>query len=102
MGYIIDRTGNKIQVPGGNDICSENVALISDNTILETQYIVEVYEKNDWGSPNSKFIAERIFDKKPSDEEIIFFLSSNGISRYGGYAAVHEIRTLDFKDDEEK
>ena len=102
MGYIINRDGDKIEVKNPEGCCGEIVVLISDTTILNTKWLIEIYKKDIYDkNSESEFIKEVILDDKPTDEEIIYHMVKNEVNRYSGYATVNKIRVMDFKDEEE-
>ena len=100
MGFVINKNGEKIEVPNPEGFCAETVVLINDDTILQDRYIINIY-KRDMGFKNaeSEFITDVIFNEMPTDENIIYTMVQNGVNRYSGYATVEKIKVLDFKNE---
>lgn len=98
MGYVINKHGDKIEVNNPDGDCAENVVLINDDTILLEKYLINIFKKEMWNgsSHESEFIKEILLDEKPTDEQLIFYMSQNGINRYTGFITIEKIKTLGF------
>jgi len=104
MGYVINSEGEKMEVKNPNGCCGENVVLINDTTILNEKWIIAIYKKAFYGKNSeseSDFITEIILDEEPTNEEIIFYMVTNGVNRYSGYSIVERIRVLDFEEEDD-
>lgn len=75
MGYVINKEGMKIKVDNPDGYCAENVVLINDDTVLVNKWIVNMFKKQlyEKGS-ESEFVAEILFDKEPTNDQIIYHL----------------------------
>lgn len=91
--YVVTSTGKKLTVDDSsidyeNDfICfQQNVGLYTDNTILKPIWLVQGQRTNKHGAISTnnelEFIAEKIYNHKPTTEELLWFLSANGLSRF--------------------
>lgn len=103
MAYLIDRKGNKHEV--SDEILDgygfEQTALVSEDVILQDRYLVTVYN-----NPNKldsrpdcldyENYVEKIFDSKPTEEQLIHFMITNGFMRRD-FVTVMPIKQLDFK-----
>jgi hypothetical protein len=98
MGYIINKEGQRIQVDNPDGWCAENVVIINDDTILVDKWAVDLYKRDMWAnSDESNFVKEIMFDKEPTDEQLIFHMSQNGINRASGYVSVQKVKALDYR-----
>lgn len=101
MAYIINKEGKRIDVQLEADWITENVTLVDDNARLVDRYLIEIYKKNLYEKVHeSEFITEVLLEHEPTDEEILYYMVQNGVSRYNGYATIHKIKVIEWWEED--
>ena len=104
MRFIVDKQGNKCPIDDSKSNISENriietVTLIDENVYLKDRWLVTAY-KNKYAFDSRpdeldyENYVEKIFRKEPTEEELIYFMASNGLGLYD-YVYVQKMKTLD-------
>lgn len=104
--YVVTSNGKKLLV---DDSCisedeyfpfQQTVGLYSDNTVLKEIYLVTGQRRNNFSisrkDDDLEFVAQRVYEHKPTEEEILWFMSANGLSRYD-IVTVDKAYTLDME-----
>lgn len=83
--YVVTRNGHKLVVDDsqldGDMPFQQVVGLYTDDTVLKPIWVL-VGETVDTSGHELEFKAEKIYDHEPSKEEILWFMSANGLNRY--------------------
>jgi len=106
---VICRGGKSLQVDDSkldyeNDYipCVQQVTMISDDVGLTDKWLVTGYKnKGYWVNGRSEpleYADEKVFDEKPSDDEIISFMSERGLGVHDG-CTVEQLKVFDFQRD---
>lgn len=100
MGYVIDRYGNKEKVNMDTHFSTDKVALVDEDLILRTKYLIQICKSDNMDSDRiCDLVAEKEVDKYPTDEQIIYYMMENEVNMNNGYATIAEIKVIDFKED---
>ena len=98
MGFIINRNGDKIQVNNPEGYDWEKVVILQDDTILVDRWIASLF-KREMGihSPvDEEFVCDKLFDREPTDEELIFFMAQNEVHSFSGYVMVDKVKMIGY------
>lgn len=107
--YVVTKQGKRLPVDDSsidydNDFVpfQQTVGLYDDSAMLNPVWIVSGLRNNSYHIHGAKeeleFVAEKIYEHRPSFEEVLWFMSANGLSRYD-IVEVSEGYMLDMEDD---
>lgn len=106
--YVVTSTGKKLPVDDSSIDYEDyfpfqqNVGLYDDSTVLKPIWHVAGQRMKRRGSfmtdSEYEFVAEKVYDHKPSKEELLWFMSANGLNRYD-IVAITEGYELDMEWD---
>lgn len=98
MPYLITKNGDKQKLDLEINKIVEESTIVSEYATLRKIFILNLYRGSLGGRGESEFIKSIEFlDHKPTEEQIIYSLATNGLSRYD-FATIEEGLMMDFVD----
>lgn len=100
MAKIINAKGEIICVSNNQEFITEPCVSVEDGAVLKQKYLLNIFRRltHPKRGEESEFICEIMYYEKPTEEQIVFELIQNGVSRYEGYATLETVYTIGFED----
>lgn len=99
--FLVTREGQRVDIEYDIEADSyvngfQNVGLYAADVQLKKGYIVTA-QKTDYQQKEFQFVTEKYFNHYPTENELLYFMSSNGLSRFD-IVSISEAFELDFGD----
>lgn len=106
---VISKCGNVMPVDDSNinyentyEPCVQVVTMIDDNVCLQPVWIATIQKDINWCNSRRselEFVSERVYESKPTNEQLIYLIAENGLNIREGYVTVEKSYRLHIKED---